>query len=277
MQLELFVISAYNSGFMLNNNRSSKICMQRGGESALTRPSIVEGKCPSGYQVCGTGSSAICFPSNVLCPYTRLIVAPSDTQFNAPDDDFTKTSATLSNGYVIFGRRSHPNERPLVKATAALTQYPAGSQLVKNGILANPPNTRGPCVLKSGTEVFVDNSLPKNQMVPSTAGLGGAISYSNPIFASQCPKSDIRWVNVDALDMESFLLDNFQSQVSDCLRANQTLYPVTSSRFNAANDPSIYYSGTPNKKYASVQTTLLPSKGLNCAIISLLHNNFFLA
>lgn len=36
---------------------SSRFCVRRGGESALKRPALVDGKCPTGYRVCGSNAT----------------------------------------------------------------------------------------------------------------------------------------------------------------------------------------------------------------------------
>jgi len=105
--------------------RNSIICIQRGGQAAATNHENYDprphpnkkGVCPANYKKCGEGfnqqEGAVCFPIEVDCPITNLLVLPSNVA--PPLNELWETAGTFpNNNHTLFVRREFSHELPVI-------------------------------------------------------------------------------------------------------------------------------------------------------------------
>lgn len=262
------------SGVGLSNWRRENICILSGGQPVLgggvqsgpskvdRRPIPKNGKCPANYQMCGVGSydssRSICFPSNSICPLTKIAVVTTSSVASLQASCSASNCAvsnwvplgTLDGGfYTLIGRSQYPGELPIVLYAIDLAEGASSN-------LANPTsnsNRRGKCLdagLKNGKSID-EQALPKSTVTPSVTTTG-AVTWSSQRFPSACGRSDPRWTLADSLDMESLYLSNFQTQVPDCQNGGKTLYALTDPRYLSNLDPDYQKSGSSLTGYQTI-------------------------
>lgn len=172
------------------------ICGRRSGVGAvisrnpyLERPLPVEGQCPSGYRVCGTGITAICFPTTSgLCPVTSMAqstVAPSTT--------YGANYTRLTSGTYLVADRI-PTSLPVVETTIGF---------------------RGICFGKTDAYGYDQ----------ATANLPGNRAFSD---SCSVDKDDGRWTAFTSTDERAFVQKHFALSPDWCgATANQPALQIS--------------------------------------------------
>ena len=114
--------------------RGSTLCIKRAGRPAATykghysgRPHPNKhGKCPHGYRKCGEGKNqdegAVCFPDNAECPITNIMVLPKSSS-PLTNEGWEPAGTFLNDNHVLYFRREHMGELPIMNITVALTEF----------------------------------------------------------------------------------------------------------------------------------------------------------
>jgi len=91
------------SPITVNIFESLQLCVLFQGESALQRVAIdPTTNCTSGYQLCGTGANAFCFPTTSDCPITDFYITTQDLDLNSAGAD---QKINLSTSNFLYIRR----------------------------------------------------------------------------------------------------------------------------------------------------------------------------
>lgn len=140
--------------------RLGTICIKRGGKASVSytkhwsgrkifhdRPvPDHNGRCHDGFKKCGDGfnqqEGAICFPFDVKCPITNILVQSSPG--NPPSQQYWENAGTFpQSNYTLFLRRQYINEFPITDVTVQLTQFDAHGRNVRGVYCTGPSQTLG--------------------------------------------------------------------------------------------------------------------------------------
>lgn len=188
--------------------RFGTICIKRGGKASVSytkhwsgrkmfhaRPvPDHNGRCHDGFKKCGDGfnqqEGAICFPFDVECPITNILVQSSLR--DPPAREYWETAGTFpQSNYTLFLRRQYINESPITDVTVQLTQYDAHGRNVRGVCSTGPSQTLG------------------NKM--SAANHTNTWNYDVAL-PPMCDTTDLRYKLVDQVPFNDHFVQNLQSR-----------------------------------------------------------------
>ena len=229
--------------------RGSTLCVKRGGRPAATYKDLYAGRphpnkhghCPHGYRKCGEGKNqdegAICFPDDIECPITNIMILPKSS-FPLPNEGWEPAGTFLNDNYVLYFRREHIGELPIMNVTVALTEF------------AGMANTRGQC--------FRGEIQSPGRIQGSKTSLWAYNSALPPA----CEDSDPRYKLADHLSLEDAYLKSVQVMEPAC--AGFQLFSLDDPRYNKTSDPDYLNSGVKcgsDPRYVCVRD---PHQNTNC-------------
>ena len=231
--------------------RGSTFCIKRAGRPAAAykghfagRPHPNKhGECPKEYKKCGDGRNqdegAICFPENVECPITSIVVLPRSDPVLV-EQGWEPGGTFLNGDYALYFRREHINELPIINITVALSEVIDGH------------NTRGHCYRGGAQDVQATIQASKTDLWRYTA-----------TFPPPCETSDTRYKLADQMSLTDAYLRNLQAIEPAC--AGFQLLSLNDSRYNKSSDPDYLNSGVKcgtDPCYVCVRDTY---QRINCA------------